>query len=333
MGENFQMTQQNNLIEDLLVDSNNRVEFISSHNYRAQGGIVYKYKIHPANTTRHNITKCLNFILDRITENLDNPRVKLTPICPIILMTHACFPLTTKDEVINLLYEKLEKILQSATELNLEEIIFEFLIIPNPTGSGRLNYSSNKSNNLILQNFASKSVNIINNQDSICLARAIITALTYDNYTNKNYLNFDNNDNRRKYIRRGDKLQEEYAIRLHKMSKVEIKRNGNTIDDVKLFEDFLNVRIIIYSHNNNDSIIYEGNINYEKQTFLYYNNNHFNVISKISSFLQSLKYCHKCLIGYQNQHTCKDKTLNSRRKIITCEQCNKEYSAQYKCCC
>ena len=76
----------------------------------------------------------------------------------------------------------------------------------------------------------------IKNSDTICMARAIFTALTN---LHKDQCEIYNGFNK------SQKLQTENATSLHQYAGVEVKEHGNTTEDVDNFANFLGCKINI----------------------------------------------------------------------------------------
>jgi len=71
------------------------------------------------------------------------------------------------------------------------------------------------------------------------------------------------------------------AIALHRICKIEIKENGNDLDDAKICEECLHIEIQIYDLNSR--MIYRGT---QKPTKVYIlvNDKHYDVISNLTGF-------------------------------------------------
>ena len=76
-------------------------------------------------------------MIDYSIKDFPNGRIKIVPLHEIILTKHKGWPIRTYDTVRQLSMDQMERILNSAEELNLEEVIFEVTIIPNRSGKGK----------------------------------------------------------------------------------------------------------------------------------------------------------------------------------------------------
>ena len=88
-------------------------------------------------------------------------------------------------------------------------------------------------------------------------------------------------DNEKSYLIDGRKFQEVLAQALHRICSIEIKETSNNFQDVKLFEDQLNVEIQIYNLESRQ--IYRGNENQIK-VYILMSESHYDVISNIAGF-------------------------------------------------
>ncbi|CAG2207378.1 unnamed protein product [Mytilus edulis] len=223
-------------------------------------------------------------MVDYSIKDYPNGRIKIVPIHEIIITKHKSWPIRTYNTVKKLFMDQMERLLNSAEELNLEEVIFEVTVIPNRKG---------KASNKLLKDFT---------------------------------------DSQLKHINEGRPLQKRVAEDLHEQSGVEIKEEGNNLDDLKAFENYLNIRIIVFTSNSTEYIVYNGNEEYNEQIYLYYHDEHFDTITNITGFLAKRRFCKVCLIGYTEQHTCKDNTVTTIRKQHICDKCNKTYTGKnHKC--
>ena len=100
-------------------------------------------------------------------------------------------------------------------------------------------------------------------------------------------------------------LKEE-AIELHKLAGVPAGKVAAT--DIQKFQDVLgpqNWRLVVYGLREPNGIIYEGKTG-NQNLYLFFHNDHFDLIGKITGFVNRDYFCHKCLKGYNNKndHPC-----------------------------
>ena len=112
----------------------------------------------------------------------------------------------------------------------------------------------------------------IKNDDTICLARSIVTAMANlqpEKWTNTQLHNGFN---------KSRKLQKEQAMKLHEESNVEINDYGNDLTDIEKFAKHLNIEINIIDTEQFNNIIYTANKGTEDKIYLLKTRNHFDVI-------------------------------------------------------
>ncbi|VDI62247.1 Hypothetical predicted protein [Mytilus galloprovincialis] len=276
-------------------------KLVLTKEYKHKASIyVFNYKISLKDEKQETFTNAFDHMVDYSIKDYPNGRIKIVPIHEIIITKHKSWPIRTYNTVKKLFMDQMERLLNSAEELNLEEVIFEVTVIPNRKGKGKALKILDVTNK--------RSIIQIKNDDTICLSRAIVTSLA------SNKLLKDFTDSQLKHINEGRPLQKRVAEDLHEQSGVEIKEEGNNLDDLKAFENYLNIRIIVFTSNSTEYILYNGNEEYNEQIYLYYHDEHFDTITNITGFLAKRRFCKVCLIGYTEQHTCKDKHSNNYQK-------------------
>ncbi|GBO22008.1 hypothetical protein AVEN_233917-1 [Araneus ventricosus] len=236
-----------------------------------------------------------------ITEILQRTTVGLNPhdlirICvfapgldyPINTCLHNVAAMTVET----LLYE-ICKVLQSKKKLRLDEkLIFDVVTIKRPRGAGKKPVL-----NIGIDRLRKKSVISISFDDEgICCARAIVVGHAVAT-------------NHPKYnaIRNGKwPLQKTLALQLHQNSGVPVGACG--LDEIKKFEQFLNVQIHVISSENFDKLIYKG-VEKTLKLYLWYHDNHYDLIKSMSGFLGKKLYCSHCDKGYEHywEHRCENR--------------------------
>ena len=210
-------------------------------------------------------------------------------------------------------------------EVPLSEVKIEIQSVMVPRGRGRLVATKD--------NVSRKtSVITIKNTDSICLARAIVTAVANINKDRWTTSQLKNGFNASR------KLQETEAKKLHEEAKVPISLFGSTLEDVKRFSNHLKVEINIVDADHFNEIIFTSAPS-EKATRIYLlkNQNHFDVITSMPGFLCKDYYCHTCKKTYthRDKHKCPTKCLACFKSFpdgkkcslppITCNECNRSF--------
>ena len=192
-----------------------------------------------------------------------------------------------------------------------------------PTGKGRLY--------LTKDTISRKGCIItVKNDDTICLARAVVTSLAnlHPEKWTKTQLHDGFNKSR--------KLQKEQAMKLHEEAHVEINDYGNDLSDIEKFAKHLGIEINIIDVEQFNSIIYTANKGSEDKVYLLKTRNHFDVIKSLTAFYDTPYYCHECKKVYtkRDKHKCPSKCLScftyaKERKCdgkeIVCEKCNRKF--------
>ena len=168
-----------------------------------------------------------------------------------------------------------------------------------PTGKGRLY--------LTKDTISRKGCIItVKNDDTICLARAVVTSLAnlHPEKWTKTQLHDGFNKSR--------KLQKEQAMKLHEEAHVEINDYGNDLSDIEKFAKHLGIEINIIDVEQFNSIIYTANKGSEDKVYLLKTRNHFDVIKSLTAFYDTPYYCHECKKAYtkRDKHKCPSKCLS-----------------------
>ena len=176
--------------------SGKKYKVILFKKYKHKSGIyVFNYKLSLKDEKRQTFMKAFDHMIDNSIKDFPNGRIKIVPIHDIIKTKHKGWPIRTYDNIKEFFFNRMERLLNSAEELNLEEVIFEVSIIPNRKGKGK--------GLKILDEINKRSIRQIKNNDTICLARAIVTALASNNLLKKE----DFTDSQLKHIKEGRPLK------------------------------------------------------------------------------------------------------------------------------
>ena len=227
-------------------------------------------------------------------------------------------------------FSQVEKVVQSNEEFRLNDTVnIDILRVQMPQGSGKSKLKR-KTWNIREYLQEKQTVITINNKDDLCLARALVVAIARIE-----------NDPRYKQITNSSRpLQRERAFDLHEAAGVPLGPCG--LKEVDLFQQHLvHYQIIVVSGDQNNAIIYPphppANPNPEKSIYLYYQANHFDVITKLPGFLNTAYFCHQCHKGYDHtaNHLC-DGMCKSCRGVgctienngITCKECDRLFKNQ-----
>ena len=207
----------------------------------------------------------------------------------------------------------------------LSEVKIEIQSIKMPRGMGRLRVMKS---NLKQKN----SVITIKNDDSTCLARAIVTAVANINKTQWTKTQLRDGFNKSR------KLQKQMAEKLHEEAGVEINEFGSTLEDVKRFANHLKIQInIVDAEYFNELILTTENEHNCQMIYLYKNKNHFDVITSMTGFLCKSYYCHTCKKSFKKRdcHMCPAKCIACFKYFldgnkcsgeeIVCQSCNRSF--------
>ena len=193
-------------------------------------------------------------------------------------------------------FSQIERVIQSNRDFRLNDTVtIDIIHVEAPQGSGR-----SKRNVLNIKDFLhkKKSVITIQNNDNLCLARALVVAIA----------KIEKDPKYKDLMKPGTRTQEKKAKELHEAAKVPLGPCG--IPEVELFQKHLtNYEINIVSGNHDNSIIYPPKPsagNNVTPIYLYLHDNHYDVITTIPGFLSNSYFCHKCSQPYSKKfdHVC-----------------------------
>ncbi len=245
------------------------------------------------------------------TEQLDTP-ISL-PFMPVSKLT--------PERV----YSQIERVVQSHQEFRLNEsVVVDVVHVEMPEGRGK----RKRSDIDLRSHLKSKgSVITIENDDDLCLSRALVVAIAKAS-----------GDKRYKHLANHRRPAQGKAAReLHEKAGVPFGPCG--IPEVKQFQKHLpEYEINIVSADHGDSIIYpECPTDTEaKRLFLYLHSNHYDVITSMPAFFERSHFCYKCRKVYNNtvQHLCKAMCKLCRAfdcpygEPQDCEECGRTFKSQ-----
>ena len=278
---------------------------------------INKYPIDPVNVFQKALDMTIN---ER--ELVTGDKIRLIVSHPTWAKPFSTKLLTITNDR-NFIYELIKAVLEFVEykSVPLNELLVEVQSTKVPRGTGRLKIDKN---NIVDK----KSIICIKNADTICLARAIVTAQANINKSKWTKSQIKNGFNGSR------KLQEDEARKLHEKAGVEINDFGNTLEDINTFAKHLGVQINIVDADYFNEIIYtsEGESIDGKIIYLYKNKNHYDVITSMPGFLGKDYYCHTCKKPYthRDKHKCPKKCMSCFRydsdckgPEITCNNCNR----------
>ena len=259
---------------------------------------------------------------DQVRFVLDSKQLQF----PITLPFCALEELTTEK-----VFSQVEKVVQSNEEFRLNDTAnIDILRVEMPQGSGK---SKVKRTTYDLREYLKKkkSVICINNNDNYCLARALAASIA----------RIEKDPRYKQIVDSKCYIQFEKALALHQAAHVPFGIPCG-LKEVDLFQQHLTqYQIIVVSGDQNNTIIYPpkppANPNPEKSIYLYYQANHFDVITKLPGFLNTNYFCHACHKGYDHttDHLC-DGMCKSCRGVgctienngIICKECDRFFYNQ-----
>lgn len=250
---------------------------------------------------------------DLVRVSIDNPELDF----PITLPFMKRSALT-----VDRLLSEIERVLQSYEQFVLDETLgIEIVHVRLPSGG-----VSKRSPYVNLEKLLSDKTSIIQikNRDNLCCARALVTAQArIEKHSEWNS------------IRQGRTVQRHLAVKLHLLAGVPLQFCG--IEEVKQFQAVMpKYQIHVLSKDHFNAIIYagpEGGI----PIYIYYHDNHYDVITTMPGFLNKHFFCHKCKKGYDHEetHKCNNPCIYCHRIHETvseawmyCEDCHRHFQNQ-----
>ena len=236
-------------------------------------------------------------LLNDVTQDMDGKDQVRFVLRSEQLDTPISLPFTTMEQLTTeKVFSQIERVIQSNRDFRLNDTVtIDIIHVEAPQGSGR-----SKRTTLNIREYLQKkgSVITINNNDNLCLARALVVAVAKIKKDPKYKTLVDS---------RGH-AQLEKAMELHGLANVPIGPCG--LPEVDLFQKYLtNYEINIVSGNHNDSIIYPSKTSTDDNLtpiYLYLHDNHYDVITSMPGFLSVIYFCHKCKKSYckNSDHLC-----------------------------
>ena len=170
------------------------------------------------------------------------------------------------------------------------------------------------------------------NSDSMCAARAVVTAMANLN---------PNNVRSKSQIKNGFNasrvLQKREALKLHEETGVPIDSNGTALDGLKIFAKHREVQINVIEGDNKNALIYTSDNKFKEgmRIYLFKSDDHYDVIKSMKGFLGRAYYCHECKTPYdtRDKHRCEFKCKACFSGIVgncegvpqECPDCNRTF--------
>ena len=208
----------------------------------------------------------------------------------------------------------------------LHEVKVEIQSTKIPRGKGRIRITKDNTGR-------KKCIITIKKPDTMCLARAIVTAhanLNKDKWTISAVKNGFN---------KSRALQGTEALKLQEEASVPVSDHVSALEDVGTYAKHLGVQVNIVDADYFNGIIHTANSGAMEIIYLHKNKNHYDVIKSMPAFLSKKYYCHTCKSAYtrRDKNKCPNKCLACYKPekhtgdIIVCDKCNRTFFGQ-KCC-
>ena len=229
--------------------------------------------------------------------------------------------LELKDMTPLLIMDRIQAVLQSHENLPiLKQFVVHMGVLELPRGSGYKLFS-NYGNDTKCKTSTVK----IKNVDNLCMGRAIVVCLSKLDDPLKVHKQVCDSRGRKQLYK---------AIDLYRQSGVPTNRMSN-LHDLTIFEDVLNVRIIVIGFDQMKRVIYPGNSDYAKVIFLSKREEHFDAIISITGFMSKPYFCLQCVKCFNKKHSCKVACLickssacTESENIVMCQNCNMSCRSQ-----
>ena len=282
-------------------------EISRNHNQRfGADNITYRLKVHKGIANR-KISEVLGEMYSMFNDLVTNLRNDLQdgdlvrfylnhPILhtPITISARPIEELSVED-----IMTEVEKVLQSEEELKLDEQFEIHVGILRLPRGGRGKYFVNKQHGVSRKR---SIVEIQNTQDNLCFDRAVVVCLAKLEAINSS--NDSKKKRWKKIINKNCLEQFQSALKLRKSVGLP-EEHFVTVQDMKLYEEKLDIRIVVIDNNNTSIPIYPGNSTKARQIYILKDSNHYHSIISIVGFHGKNHFCATCLKAYNgHNHNC-----------------------------
>ncbi|KAB0799442.1 hypothetical protein PPYR_07322 [Photinus pyralis] len=227
----------------------------------------------------------------------------------------------------NVMLKTMDKVMQSNKAFfSSDALRVDVSLITLPNGKGR-----QRMTGVTFEEFSQRKhgIILINNNDTLCLARALVTAIA-----------FRTNSIDLPYLKVGHALQAEKAVELCAAAGVDLS-NGGTIEHIRQFQDHLtDYTIVVYNHRMGKTVYFEGLRSPQRQVLnLLMENEHYNVITSLTSAFSCGYFCESCRVRMSERKAhknCKyicpcchnNPPCNKDVVNIKCAECNRDFRGQ-----
>ena len=207
-------------------------------------------------------------------------------------------PFIKRDDLtVDRVMTRIEHVLQSHEEIKVDDawdVNFIHMVMPEGGRTGRKMFKSWEEKKKHMRCI----IRIDGSEDSMCCAKSIVTGIAKQELrsTDADWHN----------IRRGRYLQAERALELHR--KANVPEGPCGLKEVEAFQDVIpNYQICVVSKEQFNRIIYQGPPK-SKGIYLLYSDQHYDLITSMSAYMNRGYWCHPCKQGYNSKenHLCED---------------------------
>ena len=285
--------------------------------------------------TRDRTYKIFERLLKDVTEGMnDRDQVRFV-LRSNQLDKPISIPSVRKDQLTTeKVFSAVEKVIQSHQEFRLNDTVnINIFHVEMPEGSGR----KGKRVTFDHREFCDKSgsIIVIKNKDDLCMARALVVAIARSQGANN-----------RDYgtLRANEGPQRREALELHRDARVPLGPCG--LEEVAKFQRYFDTtrhyriryQIHIISADHNNARIYPPTAPATEKTplILYLHNKHYDVITSMKGFFNSVYYCEKCHKSYSNKfdHLCDGMCRSCRGYncyegvCVKCDLCKRTFKSR-----
>ena len=223
-------------------------------------------------------------------------------------------------------FSQIERVIQSNRDFRLNDTVtVDIIRVEEPQGGTSNGKSKRTTLNIREYLKKKKSIITIHNRDKLCLARALVVAVA----------RIENDPKYHQIRNLKGRIQFQRALDLHRAANVPLDLCG--LAEVEMFQKYLtNYEITIVSGDHDNSIIYPPEPGDKQPIYLYFQNKHFDVITKMPGFLSVDYFCHKCRKTYSNvtDHTCPAMCKLCRsfdcvfEEWVECNECERKFKSR-----
>ena len=239
------------------------------------------------------MSEIMHLIINRLVEKTDKrDKIKITIDHPVLTERIELPFVFSTDLTSSMILNEISKIAQSNKILTLDNnISFHALKLKYKSGGG--------GNVKRLDNFLYKKQTIIriksHRENNLCAIRAIIVGKAIcDN--DPNFVTIQDNRN---------VFQNDMALSIANTLNLNINDNIGIIELSRIEKHIENYQIIVFNNELMNEIMYKG-VEKEKKIYLFFHNNHFDVIRSLPAFYGKSNYCFQCMKAYETfvNHPC-----------------------------